>query len=294
METPRTTPAGTRPATLADIAAASRRRHVDGLARAHQPGPRQRRRPASGSSAPPRELNYVPNAQARALTSGRTRADRRPRLRRHQPVLLRHHPRHAAAAEGRRLHAAARRHRGVRRARGRHAAQAAPVVRRRDPRRLPPLRPPPRRRSPPRCPLVAINRQTRGRAERLHRHPGRHRAGARAPRLARAPRHRLRLRTRRPSWPNEGRWRALQRAARSATASQPRRIGPFAPTQARRAPRPRTPLLNAGVDRVHRLQRPARHRHADAPARARRVACPTTSASSAATTSSAPTSATRR
>ena len=133
------------------------------------------------------------------------------------PFYLRHHPRHPAAAEGRRLHATARRHRGVGRARGRPDRAAAPPVRR-------------CRSSPPRdCPTGAvptlaeqsrsstINRQST-RAERLHRHRRGHGAGARPPRLARPPRHRLRLAG--PSDPGRtrARWRALERR-RAGTAS---------------------------------------------------------------------------
>ena len=94
------------------------------------------------------------------------------------------------------------------------------------------------------------------------------------------------------SWPNEGRWRALQRAA-EATRADPR---PDRPVRA--APVRRRRGGGRGRERrdhrVHRVQRPARHRHAAAAGPARRLRTRRHPSSWAATTSSAPTSATPR
>ena len=143
-----------------------------------------------------------PGAQLRAQHPGPgahlgpDRDHRGARLRRHQPVLLRPDPGHAAPAEGGRLRPAADRHRGLRPAGDRSMLHKM-------------------RRSIDGAILAAsrlsdreLAAARRGDADRHHQPqrasgvqsvvidtPGRHRPGRRAPDLARAPRHRLRLRS---------------------------------------------------------------------------------------------------
>ena len=133
-------PAPGKPATLADIASVCGGRRLHRLPRAREPGSRQRGHPHAHRAG--RSRARLRRERPGQVTGLRThRHDRDLRLRHHQPVLLRHHPRHAEAAEGGRLPSAAGRHRGVGRHRGRHGARAAPVVRRRDPVGVAALRP---------------------------------------------------------------------------------------------------------------------------------------------------------
>ena len=123
-----------------------------------------------------RELNYVPNTQARALTSGPDRDDRGARLRRHQPVLLRADPRRAAPAEGGRLRPAAHRHRGLRASWRRTCCTrcAAPSTARSWPRPGCPTGSWPALAAE--MPIVTVNRNVRGVQSVVIDSPGRHRA----------------------------------------------------------------------------------------------------------------------
>ena len=183
-----------RPVTINDIAA------LTGVAASTVS--RALRNPAEGQRG---DAGQDPGRRARtelpAQHSG-PRAHLRPdrhhrgvRLRRDEPVLLRHPARHPAATQGGRLRPTADRHRGLRRPRDRDAVPDAPVTGRSHPGRVaaagPDAHPVGRHR-----PAGHRQPQRRGSTQCGHRHPGRHRPGRRAPRLTRAPGRRLRLRTR--------------------------------------------------------------------------------------------------
>ena len=99
--------------TIYDVARGRRGRRRR-RCRARSPGPAgSTRRPPSASARRPTELGYRTNPMARALPTGADRDDRAGHLRRHQPVLLRDHPRRRDGGRRGRLHDAARRHPGV-------------------------------------------------------------------------------------------------------------------------------------------------------------------------------------
>ena len=237
-----------------------------------------------------RSLGYVPNSQARALTSGRTRAVAVLVSDITNPFyfdVIRGTQHQLAAAGWMQLLVDTEESPGRRDGRPQCDLRQG---RRRGPDRVTPVRRAdrpvrgthaPRRREPAsgRCPV------------RRHRHPRRGRAGRAAPRLLG---HRDVLYVAGPdsSWSNERRWRALVQVAKRLDVRVGRisRHAPFVDSGARRRRRRRERRCH----RLHRVQRPDRDRHARATARARRPRAAGHEHRRVRRQLSAPTSATRR